>query len=412
MASFLATGLALSGYLLARQPIKYQNHISAVTLLYLLPAITLPLLIVLASRTGWLSAVIAIFMLLPYLYYHSSVKRFAGWSASIIVGVMLGFIIAFSFNGGASEKTIAEKAKLDSPRSYIYRQTIDMFIERPFTGYGYGKFEPSYLLYTARQHQLNPSYKPGLPSLNHPHNEALYWAVEGGIVPVLGILLAAGLVLLRIHRGKKGTRLATFSLFVPIVLHSQLEYPFYHSAIHWIIFVILLYWVDQRSALYKTRPFSELTKALIRIASLVLPIITSFYMVSALHTNYILTKFEKSNPPNPEILNRASNPVVWKDRLDWDIYSTYLKIGLIQKESKFIQPYIDWSQQIIKRKPRPAFYTNLIIAYKGMGEERKADEIQTEAKYLFPLKDFSNVKYLPASAGVNTERKLSEPIEN
>ncbi len=312
-------------------------------------------------------------MLLPYLYYNSTVKRFAGWGASIIVGVLLGFIIAFASHG---EKNIEQKAKLDSPRSYIYKQTIDMFIEKPFTGYGYGKFEPSYLLYTARQHQLNPDYKPGLPSLTHPHNELLYWAVEGGLVPVLGILLAAGLVLLRIHRGKKGTRLATFALFVPIVLHSQLEYPFYHSAIHWIIFIIFLYWVDQRSALYKTRPFSEITKALLRIASLMLPIVVGFYMISALHTNYVLTKFEKSNPPNPEILSRASNPVVWKDRLDWDIYSTYLKIGLVKKDAKFIQPYIDWSQKVIKRKPRPAFYTNLIIAYQGMGkiEKRRKSE--------------------------------------
>lgn len=39
MASFLATGLVLSGYLLARQPKKYNKHLSEVSLLYLTPQI-------------------------------------------------------------------------------------------------------------------------------------------------------------------------------------------------------------------------------------------------------------------------------------------------------------------------------------------------------------------------------------
>ncbi|MCL9780515.1 PglL family O-oligosaccharyltransferase [Vibrio sp. S4M6] len=412
MASFLATGLALSGYLLARQPFKYQTKISTVTLLYVTPALTVPLLIVLASRTGWLGAAISIFILLPYLYYHSSVKRFAGWGSSIIVGILLGMLLAISFSGGVGEKNVLEKAKLDSPRFDIYAQTIDMFVEKPFTGYGYGKFEPSYLLYTARQHQLNPNYPPGTPSLSHPHNELLYWAVEGGLVPILGILLAASMILIRIYHGKKGTRLAVFALFVPIVLHTQLEYPFYHSSIHWIIFVILLFWVDQRTAIYQTLPFSEISKALLRIASLMLPIVTAFYMASALHSNYVLTKFEHTVPPNPEILSEVTNPVVWKDRLDWDIYSTYLKIGLVSKDAKFIQPYIDWSLKVIKRKPRAAFYINLIIAYQGLGEDRKAKEIQTEAEYLFPKQDFTKVKYLPPSAGVIPVKQHGPQVKN
>lgn len=393
MASFLATGLAISGYLLTRQPIKYDSKISDVALLYLVPLATVPLLVVLASRTGWLSAVLVVTFTLPYLFRFASKKRFWGWLASVLIGLALGFTPLLTSN---SADTLAEqKVHFDSPRQYIFPQTLDMLIEKPFTGYGYGKFEPEYIVYTARQHQLNPNYQPGLASMDHPHNELLYWGVEGGLLPLLGILIAAILVLYRIYQTKKGTRLALFALFIPIVLHSQLEYPFYHSAIHWITFIVLLYWVDQRANRNKSFEISFISQTALRVLSLVIPILTSFYMLSTLHTNYVLTQFERSNPKDPELLDQVSNPVVWQDRYNWDIYSTFLNIGLYSQDEQYIQPYIDWSLEIIKDKPRPAFYNNLIMAYQGLGETEKAEQIRSEAQFLFPKQDFTQVQYIP-----------------
>ncbi len=386
MASFLATGLAISGYLLARYPIKYQSRISVISLLYCIPLITLPLLVVLASRTGWLATALTCVLVLPYLRRFSTAKRFYGWLISLTLGLVVGLWIS-TLSGKDSH--LLAKADLDSPRSYTFPQALDMAIEKPFTGYGYGKFESQYILYTARQHQLNPNYPPGLPAMDHPHNELLYWAVEGGLLPVLAIILAALIVLSRIYTDKKGTRLAMFALFVPIVLHSQLEYPFYHSAIHWITFVILLYWVDQRVARYKQASFSQVSKSALRVISLTLPVVTAFYMLTSLHTNYVLTQFEKSEPRNPDILEQVTNPLVWKDRFDWDIYSTYLQLGLYNEDPDYITPYIRWSLNIIKHKPRPALYNNLILAYQGLGDISRAKQIRKEANYLFPQYTFS-----------------------
>jgi len=53
MASFLATGLVIASYLLARQPYKYDRKLSDIYLLYAVPVLTLPLIVALASRTGW-----------------------------------------------------------------------------------------------------------------------------------------------------------------------------------------------------------------------------------------------------------------------------------------------------------------------------------------------------------------------
>ncbi|MDA0148555.1 PglL family O-oligosaccharyltransferase [Vibrio sp. LaRot3] len=391
MASFLATGLVLSGYLLARHPAKYQNRLSAVTILYIMPAVTIPLLVFLASRTGWLGAALASVLVIPYLYRFATKKRLLGWCASICVGIAIAFTLpALNKATGAIEA----KANLESARSYIYPQAADMLVEKPFTGYGYGRFEAEYILYTARQHQLNPDYHVGLAALDHPHNELLYWGVEGGLLPLLGILLAAIFVLLRMYQAKKGTRLAMFALFVPILLHSQLEYPFYHSIIHWVIFIVLLYWVDQRANSYRNFSFSIISKTLLRVFSLVVPIVITLYMGSSLHTNYVLTQFEKSQPKDPNILAKVSNPIVWKNRYDWDVYSVYLNIGLVTQNPEYIQPYVDWSLKIIKDTPRPAFYNNLIMAYQGLGEEQKAEQIRSEAQFLFPERDFDKVQYI------------------
>ena len=398
MASFLATGFVLSAYLLARQPAKYNHKISESFLLYLTPTLTVPLLIIIASRTGWLAALIGLACILPYLYKFSTKKRFYGWCASVAIGIVVAFsVISLS----TTDSIASKKANLESARAYIFPQTLDMLVEKPFTGYGYGKFESEYILYTARQHQLNPNYHPGLPALDHPHNEFLFWGVEGGIVPIIGILIAAVLALSRISSSAKGTRLALLALFIPILLHSQLEYPFYHSAIHWITFIILIYWVDQRASRHYQQPFSIISKTLFRVTSLVLPILVSVYMLSALHTNYVLTKFELSKPKNPDILKQVTNPVVWKDRYDWNIYSTYLNIGLYKGDPSLIQPYVDWSLEIIKSKPRPAFYSNLILAYQGLGKESKAEQIRSEAKFLFPNRDFSQVQYKKVSQAEN-----------
>ncbi|NOH68515.1 PglL family O-oligosaccharyltransferase [Vibrio rotiferianus] len=400
MASFLVTGLAIAGYLLARQPYKYERKLSDIIVLYLVPILTIPLVIVLASRTGWLSCIFVLLLLIPYLFRFTTKKRLVCWLFSILIGLMIGTTLAIVKN--ESGNRLSQKATAsDDIRSTLYKQGLDMLIEKPFTGYGYGNFEPSYILYTARQHALNENYPSGLPALDHPHNELLYWGIEGGLLPIIGITLAAGLVLFRIYHAKRGTRLAILALFIPILMHSQLEYPFYHSFIHWMIFVILLYWVDQRVSRYRKVHFSKITKSLLRVCSIVIPAAISFYMLSALHTNYVLTKFETTRPTNPDILNQVTNPVVWKDRFDWDVYSTFLNIGLYKQDPTLIQPYIDWSLEIIKDKPRPAFYNNLILAYQGLDDTSKAEQIRAEAQFLFPKIDFSGVNYQPPSQAIS-----------
>ena len=399
MVSFLATGIVISAYLLARQQRKYGEKISRVTLLYLIPLISTPIIVVLTSRTGWVITLISVLMITPYLFRFSTTKRFIGWVSSLVAGVGLGLFIAYS--SGHIDHITGEE-NIASTRQTVLPQSIDMFIEKPFTGYGYGRFEAEYILYTARQHQLNTNYPAGIQDTAHPGNEVLFWGVEGGIIPVLGIILAAILILYRIYSTRKGTRLAILGLLMPIALHAQLENPFSQSAIHWITFIILLFWVDQRTAKYKKVSLKQLSKLTLRASSLLLPLLITSIVFLSLHTNQVLLTFHKAFPKQVAILDNIISPV-WKSKqVSWQKYSTRLRTGLINKNPQPIYEYIQWALDSIKSKPTEGLYRNLILAYLGIGEVSKAEQIRSEANFLFPDIDFSMISIEPIFTAANT----------
>lgn len=93
----------------------------------------------------------------PYLYRFGTKIRFWGWLIAVIAGLVLASAMLNNVNPDG-DSLAARKANLDSAREYTFPQTLDMLIEKPFTGYGYGNFESAYTLYTARQHLLNHNY--------------------------------------------------------------------------------------------------------------------------------------------------------------------------------------------------------------------------------------------------------------
>ncbi len=407
MASFLATGVVISGYLLARHPHKYHRSSAEISLLFLSPIMSLPLLVVLGSRTGWIGTALGIALILPYLYQFGSKRRFWAWFVALAAGlaIALPFI---SIQQESNTTFIAQKLDLDSIRSETYLQTLDMLIEKPLTGYGLGNFESAYTLYTARQHALNPSYPAGYAGMDHPHNEVLFWGVSGGVVPLLGIFLISLILANKLIRARKGTRLALLALFIPIALHSQLEYPFYHSSIHWITFIILIYWLDQRGAKVNSIRFSVVTKTATRSLSLVLPVGVTFFMVTLLHSNYVLSKYESEVPSDITLLDQVSNTIAWQNRINWNRYTQYLQVGLITQAPEMIKPYVNWALQVVKETPRPDYYQNLILAYQALGEESKAEQIRAEASFLFPRVSFDHTQYEPP---LTIEPATSKSIE-
>ena len=378
MASFLATGLVISTYLLARVPLYRGKWSWQHLILLMTPVLTIPILVVLNSRTGWLGATISLVLILPYLRRFAAKQTQRLWLLMIALGLCLAWNIASTEHWSPR----GESVSLESPREIHFPQAYDMFTTKPLTGYGYGKFEVAYITQTALWHNEDPIQPAGIPSLDHPHNELLYWAVEGGIIPLLGLILAALAVLISIKKAPNGTQLALMGLFFPIVLHTQLEYPFYHSLVHWIIFIILIFWVDNLTTKYHRYQTPYILT--LKISAIALPIMISSFMITTLYSGWLLTKFETTRPVDINYLVKVNNPWSWKNRFDWDLQLTQLQIGIGNDKPQLIEDYISWAIEKAKIWPRPALYQNLILAYEAVGKKDQAAQIKNEALFLFP----------------------------
>lgn len=376
-AIFFITGLISSGYLLARQVKKYQLEFSPVILLYITPTFTLPLILQIYSPIIWTILLISLSALLRYVIRHSTTKRLVGWSLSMLIGSILG-IVAFCFSLSFSNNN--QLAPVDNSQFVnSVAQTTDMLIERPFTGYGYGRFTEEYVLYTARQHSLNSNFPPAIEGINSPHSEILSWAIEGGLIPFLAILLSALFVLFRGYFAKNGTRLATFSLLLPIVIGCLSSEIMYQTHLHWITLVILLYWLDQRVTRYREISLSQWKIRSINIIGMPLVLFLGIYLVTVGHNHFYYEQYHRTGIYNH--LSQMIMPTVYKQK---SIIAKINRQLAATTQDSSLEKYIPELLKIIKQEPTPAYYTLLILCYTKLGDENKALQTQLESQYLFP----------------------------
>lgn len=285
MGSLLATGLVLTMFLLPqtqdRDAYPAQKRVACL----LTPLIAIPLIILLNSRVAWLGSLIGL-GLRPVLFARAASRReFIGYFLLCGLGVLVGVILVNLGDSGWS--LAAAKLEVDRIRSVFHPQVIGLFLAGPLFGVGVGNFEVALNLYAASLYVAGEP-QSGVSNLHHPHNEVLYWAAEGGIIALLGLLLAAWMVFASIFKAQKRLRLPLIGLLFPIVLHTQTEYPFYHSIAHWLLFVLFIYAADSFGNEQRVRPLKSTT--LIGTAGVVIPVATALFMTATLHAANILRR--------------------------------------------------------------------------------------------------------------------------
>lgn len=233
MASFLATLVALG----LHRWLYSGRRVFLLCLVVLMVALTWT-----QSTVGRLGVVVA-----------AGLMVVAGWQTvrSRLWPALL--VLAVSWAAARLTMTLMALAPLvdhggQAMRLQIWQATLALLASHPLSGVGYGMFEGSYPQGLARLHEVS------LDTINvvgHPHNELLYWAAEGGAVALagLGCLLAYGLwmaaSLWRQARaaggyGKPGCDAVGIGVCaLPVLLHSQTEYPWYQSPLHYVLFLFL-----------------------------------------------------------------------------------------------------------------------------------------------------------------------------
>ena len=377
MATFLVTGAAISLFLLLKDE-SIKDHKNKMWFIYSVSFLTSILYLPLQSRTGYLTFPLAI-ALVSILGYKKKKQLFT-WLGLAIIGFLIGAKAPYL------KRIEGEKIHSTSVRKILYQLSYELYRENPILGVGYGNYFSSFRHYYAQRKSEDSSVLSFTGNIDHSHNETLFWMVEGGIAPLIGLLIIAGGFLIMIWRAKSPEAWATAGLILPILIHTQLELPFYLSLIHWFLFIFLLYCIDEEygEILVKKMPL----KIVPRIVAILIPGITIFYMITVLQTGFVITKYERSRYKDHNLLRSAWNPQSWHKKYDTIVMTLRFNIAKKTKNSEGFQDYIKWAEDYVKHSPYPFIYYDLAKAYEAIGDKEKAWEVYNKAKYLFP-----NVKW-------------------
>ncbi|MFQ3313264.1 MAG: O-antigen polymerase [Colwellia sp.] len=387
MASFMATGLAIGLFLSIKikqiTPTKSGDTLFTVLIIASL-FLTSFILVLLQSRTGFVAALAGLVLMLPYLYQKNKKQLIISLA---VIAVAVFSALACIKNSGIpirGEQTYQSVGV----RDVIYLVSADMVKEKPLLGYGYGGFERNFIDHFNKYAIVNPEVGDTIKNLSHPHNEVLFWVVEGGIIALSAFVFFTIGYICTWRKIPLKTGLALLALILPILLHSQLEFPFYSSVSHWLVFLVMLWLVD-RFALDKDQEHYYVScpqTFLIRFFALLIPAIFLPFLVTTLHTAKILVEHEK-NPASVQALERLSdiiNPIAWQSRLDAAVYSHILIDGIHNTDIVKLKSYLVWAVKRLEHQPRPSLYKNSLLILKALNQEEGYQLLLQEAKRTYP----------------------------
>ncbi|MFQ2585831.1 Wzy polymerase domain-containing protein [Aeromonas caviae] len=377
MASFMATGLSLAIWLELRGDANPWFK----GLRYGVILATSLLLVVLQSRVGQLGGVMALLLLSAQL---GRERRLGRMLALVALGILLGLASQYLMAGARRGLEIYQSGGM---RSIYWPYAAKLIAQMPWTGWGYGSFESVFLHHYMADKALNPAMVQIEYNLDHPHNEFLYWAVEGGLAPMLGMVLMGGALLWRLSRAGWVKGAALLALVTPILLHTQTEYPFYHAIALWWALLLLLYAMDAEVEEqdhgnwrdHQCRPW-----LLLRFMAIAIPLIVIPFMLTALHTAWVVTKYERGGYKQPALLLDIVNPMAWLTRVEFDVNAVRLMVGLQANNKAELEAYLDWGQAFVRHTPRANIYANMVIALNALGRTAEADNLRASALMLYP----------------------------
>ncbi len=370
MASFMATGLAIALFLSIKKSL-FKNRVAYKSLIAFSLFVTSFLLVLLQSRTGFIAAIAVLLLTTPYVY-HKNIKQFSINLAIVVLAILSAFISLENSDIPIRDQQVYENV---GARDVIFIVSADMVKEKPLLGYGYGGFERSFIDHFNKYAIENPDIGNTITRLSHPHNEVLFWVVEGGIIALLAFILFTIGYICTWRKIPLTKGLVLLALVLPILLHSQLEFPFYSSTAHWLVFVIMLWLVD-RYALEenvlpdnKNHKFIEYQQTfLLRFFALLIPSIFIPFLVTTLHTANILVEHEKNPTKSLEKFSDIINPIAWQSRLDAAVYAQILVTAIRDKDTDKLKSYVTWALKRIRHKPRVILYQNSLLVLKALGQ--------------------------------------------
>ena len=387
-SSFLAAGLAITFYL-QRWDCNVLISRWRQGLLSLILVATPLLLIQIQSRAGIYGAILTVLIMLPVLWAYN--RRIFWWSVTL-----LGISLAIGLFIYTSARSADSYALTSGYRKLYWSHVLSMLSQSPWLGHGYGSFEYTFLHDFYAPEHITPSMRLMEENLDHPHNEVLFWLHEGGIVAVLGLaVIAVGYIRSVFKCTGWAKRLSLLALVLPLIFHSMVEYPFYHSVAHFFLFIVFLWLADAESGLQKVYACSYWFLA--RVVAITIPLIVVPFMLTGLQAAYMLTKYDRTKDKNPQMLEQIINPLPWMMMYEFQMRSVQLTFSAAMHDKAGLESYVEWAKQFLHNTPRAVVYSRLVYALQLLNDKEQAQFWLNEGKRVFPRNEA--LQKMPLSVG-------------
>lgn len=372
--SFLACGGAVglfslgSPFFRSRSPRREAARIAAicVAVMVLYWALT-----EIPSRIGWLSAV-CVYVGMVYLHWQT-------WRRGLLLGApAVGVAIGASLMPLSFSEALAQHDGSTLQRLMILRETLRMIAQHPFLGWGYGSYVWHFSHFIADR--ATPIAN-GCSIIPHPHNELLYWWVEGGLTALMGLVLFVWAGIEIFFRTTNRQTLSLLFCLLPLLLHTQVEYPFYQSATHWLTFIVLLSLAAGEGP--PVRRFSGRWLPYFSTLLMIVVCAAAFMLLATLRQQSVLTHFEQM----PEkyyrqvLALRESGLETVRFRKDraLALIVEYQQAGNRQALLLYISQATRWLNLWVDAD----MYDNVINVYYFMNNADAGNAFKSEAKRIF-----------------------------
>jgi O-antigen polymerase len=395
-ASWLATGLSAmmvlvfsdnpASYILGGDSTKRENNYISYVGLFFTSAIMVILtccIILTKSRVGWLGASVCYLLIIVRLFLiRENDERTNSNFLNLVLSPAIGVFIGLSLLDCSPTHAIAHEGS-NVQRILTLKETWNMIMLHPFKGWGPGTFKNEF-----QNHMSNFALNPSRELMGHPHNEILYVWFEGGIIAFIGfIIILYGIVGLLLSQTNKNRLMLGITL-IPILLHTQTEFPLYISAPHFIIIILLLSLVDGggKKTRFEFMIFGEgvIWLKFIRCVAIISSVLISLWLCFILKVGFLLSSFEDGTLKNMDGISQVKPSFLVKDRYTHDLNLLELTHYYDTSDVNYLMNYANINGKWLINHPEPDDYDNQIKVLISINKHAQAEFFHKRAQKLFP----------------------------
>lgn len=376
LASFLASGIGC-GFLLLMQQRLRRNTLLCIAGLSLLTFV----LVLNQSRAGEIGAILIVLCLTALLWRQYPARSVAALMLMAISAATAWYVTQHTtvLVNGVPYSMARDYAGSTHARWQILVITWQMIMEKPWFGWGYGTFEYAFSRFVLAHPEQGYTYSS---IVTHPHNELLYAWFQGGVVALSGMLLLfAGWVKIVMSAWRQGRVQTGYALLIiPLLVHLNLEYPFYQSFVHFGLFILLLRLGVIDNPQHQTvRARTGLRLAACGVAAALLA-----FSLTALYAGYQLTMLERAHLAN------FPRPAPWYFALQGERATFDQNVALLIDYNRThneadLNTFMAWAERYSLRHNDKNIWQSMIVITQHRGDALATARLRAQYDRLFPV---------------------------